>query len=138
MPDSLRIRSFSIDGCDVPFSNSSTTTDDSNQSLSTAAKAGIGVGVTCGILIVAAVGLLVWFKRRPSKSNTSVAHPGPIEDEPKELPGEQIFELNTPRGLKMPAEKGSQELAAKRSMAELRSKSSLRIVLPQELEGDRP
>lgn len=128
-----------MDGCDVPFAESpNTTTEQAHRGLSSAAKAGIGVGVSCGVLLVAA-GLIVWFKRRRSKIDPIVARESPSHDnEPNELSGEQIFELNAPQISEMPVEKESQEMATKPSTAELRAKSSLRIVSPQELEGDHP
>lgn len=141
---SLKIRSFSIDGCVVPFSesgNTSTTTVTSTEShrrgLSSAAKAGLGVGVSCGVLLLVAVAWIIWLKLGRSKARS----PEPDDsqghlEEPKELSGEQIFELNSARGSEMPAEKERQEMAAE-PVSELRSKSSLRIVLP-ELEGDHP
>lgn len=146
--DELKIRSFSIDACDIPFSKSGNTTNTTTAStsqghdgLSSAAKGGIAAGVICGVLLVAGilVAALIWFKRRRAKASTLLPNnSADHQDQPSELPGEQVFELSSPRGSEMPAEKEKQEMATKTSVAELRSKSSVRIVLPQELEGDHP
>lgn len=146
MGNNLRIRSLSIDGCDVPFSesgnstnNTTTLTEQTHSALSTAAKAGIGAGVGCGVLLIAAVGLAFCIKRRRSTVNPSSSDNGQCQTgQPNELSGDQIFELDSPRGSEMPAAKEKQEMDAKPAVAELRSKSSVRIVLPQELEGDHP
>ncbi|CZT17366.1 uncharacterized protein RCC_03200 [Ramularia collo-cygni] len=147
MSSSLRIRSFSIDGCDIPFSESgntssitTTSANEPNTGLSSATIGGIAAGITCGVALIAAAIFAYWFRRRrlratPSVSADSHGHP---PNQPAELLGEQIFELSSPRGLEMPAAKEKQEMATKSSVAELRSKSSVRIVLPQELEGDHP
>lgn len=130
--DTLPIQSFSVDGCDVPFFESEVPAKP-HHSLSSAAKAGIGAGIACGVLLLTAIGTLLWLKRRRSRAGLNLRDSQVQPSEPNELSGEQIFELNSPRGSEMPADREKRELP----IAGLRSKGSLRIVLP-ELEGDHP